>query len=107
MLATATGAIHRRVELPFKNITDAVEQRKKSDAVMQSRLPGIDESTWSTKNNKFLVNDHAIFEVPLGATAWLLLSDMIHHGGQLSRYIRPMGGKQPDIYAPSGDSRPH
>ena len=41
-----------------------------------------------------------------GATAWLLLMDSIHHRGQLSSYIRPMGGKQPDIYGPSGDSRP-
>ena len=28
----------------------------------------------------------------------------IHHRGQLSTYIRPMGGKVPSIYGPSGDN---
>lgn len=30
--------------------------------------------------------------------------DMIHHRGQLSTYIRPMGGKVPSIYGPSADT---
>jgi len=105
-LATASGAIHHRVELPFKNIADAVEQMKKSHAVAQSRLPGVDENTWSTKSNKFLVGNRVAFEAPLGATAWVLLLDMIHHRGQLSSYIRPMGGTHPNLYGPSADSRP-
>lgn len=28
----------------------------------------------------------------------------IHHRGQLSAYLRPMGGKVPGIYGPSGDN---
>ena len=104
-LATANGAIHHRMELPFKNITDAAEQMKNSGAALQSRLPGIDESTRSTKSNRFLVDDHVQFEAPLGSTAWALVSNMIHRG-QLSTCIRPMGGKHPDIYGPSGDSSP-
>jgi uncharacterized damage-inducible protein DinB len=28
----------------------------------------------------------------------------IHHRGQLSSYLRPMGAKVPSIYGPSGDS---
>jgi len=32
------------------------------------------------------------------------LKHSIHHRGQLSAYIRPMGGKVPGIYGPSGDS---
>jgi len=103
-LAIANGAIHHRIELPFKNISDAVEQMKKADAVAQSRVPGVDENTWATKSNKFMVGEHVAFEAPLGATAWVLLLDMIHHRGQLSSYIRPMGGKHPALYGPSGDS---
>jgi uncharacterized damage-inducible protein DinB len=34
---------------------------------------------------------------------WGLLFDAVHHRGQLSAYIRPMGGKVPSIYGPSGD----
>lgn len=106
-LAAGSGALHHRNELPFKNVADAVEQMKKSDAVTKSSFPRIDEDTWSTKNNKFMVGENVAFEASVGATAWLLLFDMIHHRGQLSSYIRPMGGKQPDIYGPSGDSPQH
>lgn len=37
---------------------------------------------------------------------WGFLHDMIHHRGQLTTYIRPMGGKVPGIYGPSGDEMP-
>ena len=33
----------------------------------------------------------------------LMLHHSAHHRGQLSVYIRPMGGKIPSIYGPSGD----
>ncbi len=39
-----------------------------------------------------------------GKMAWAMLLDLIHHRGQLSTYIRPMGGKVPSIYGPSADS---
>ena len=44
-----------------------------------------------------------IVEMP--AVNWILLetNHVIHHHGQLSVYIRPMGGKVPGIYGPSGD----
>jgi uncharacterized damage-inducible protein DinB len=33
----------------------------------------------------------------------LHLKHSIHHRGQLSAYLRPMGSKVPSIYGPSGD----
>jgi uncharacterized damage-inducible protein DinB len=35
--------------------------------------------------------------------AWGFLLDAVHHRGQLSTYLRPMGSKVPSIYGPSGD----
>ena len=35
--------------------------------------------------------------------AWGFLFDTIHHRGQLSTYLRPMGAKVPQIYGPSAD----
>lgn len=51
-----------------------------------------------TSNIKFVIWD-------LPALQFLPLSLMhaIHHRGQLSAYLRPMGGKVPSIYGPSGD----
>ena len=39
----------------------------------------------------------------MGDFLWYLFFDAIHHRGQLSTYIRPMGGQVPSIYGPSGD----
>jgi hypothetical protein len=35
--------------------------------------------------------------------AWGFLFDIIHHRGQLSTYLRPMGSTVPQIYGPSAD----
>jgi uncharacterized damage-inducible protein DinB len=35
----------------------------------------------------------------------MALKHSVHHRGQLSTYIRPMGGKVPGIYGPSADTR--
>ena len=40
---------------------------------------------------------------PSSAMAWSFLFDLVHHRGQISTYLRPMGSKVPQIYGPSGD----
>lgn len=35
--------------------------------------------------------------------AWGFLFDLVHHRGQLSTYLRPMGSTVPQIYGPSAD----
>lgn len=52
---------------------------------------------------KLLMGDQA-WTAPLGDMLWGYLFDMVHHRGQLSSYLRPMGGKVPAIYGPSADS---
>jgi uncharacterized damage-inducible protein DinB len=42
----------------------------------------------------------------LGSMAFGFMLDMIHHRGQLSTYLRAMGGTVPSIYGPSGDTQP-
>ena len=36
-------------------------------------------------------------------SAWGFLFDIIHHRGQLSTYLRPLGSTVPQIYGPSAD----
>ena len=40
---------------------------------------------------------------PASPMAWSFLFDMVHHRGQITTYLRPMGSKVPQIYGPSGD----
>jgi len=40
---------------------------------------------------------------PAAPMAWSFLFDIVHHRGQISTYLRPMGSTVPRIYGPSGD----
>ncbi len=44
-----------------------------------------------------------MFNLPGIEYARLMCNHSIHHRGQLSSYLRPMGAKVPQIYGPSGD----
>ena len=45
------------------------------------------------------------FTFPAVSYAGFQCIHSIHHRGQLSSYLRPMGGKVPSIYGPSADSK--
>ncbi len=46
--------------------------------------------------------------IPLSALMWNgVLFHTIHHRGQLTIYIRMMGGRVPSVYGPSGDENPY
>jgi len=55
------------------------------------------------KNVQFLYQGAVIMDVPATQFLWDFMFDAIHHRGQLSSYLRPMGGKVPSIYGPSAD----
>ena len=72
-------------------------------AELGERIGRLDEAAWQNKA-RFLVHGNLAREAPLGDLLWQMFFDSIHHRGQLSTYIRPMGGKVPSIYGPSGDN---
>jgi uncharacterized damage-inducible protein DinB len=75
---------------------------EKSAAAVNERLAKLDEAGWE-KKGRFLMTGAPAWEESMGAFVWGFLLDLIHHRGQLSTYIRPMGGKVPSIYGPSAD----
>jgi uncharacterized damage-inducible protein DinB len=40
---------------------------------------------------------------PAAPMAWSFLFDLVHHRGQLTTYLRPMGSTVPQVYGPSAD----
>ena len=42
-------------------------------------------------------------QTPASPMAWSFLFDIVHHRGQITTYLRPMGSTVPQIYGPSGD----
>jgi uncharacterized damage-inducible protein DinB len=81
-------------------LTSGYEQ---THAAIAQRVKGLDDAAWGKRAN-FSFMGHTVFDMPLGQILWALLFDGIHHRGQLSTYLRPMGSKVPSIYGPSADS---
>ena len=50
-----------------------------------------------------VVDFHGMFQVPAVAYVQLMINHSVHHRGQLSAYLRPMGGLVPSIYGGSAD----
>jgi uncharacterized damage-inducible protein DinB len=40
---------------------------------------------------------------PAAPMAWSVLFDIVHHRGQITTYLRPMGSTVPQVYGPSAD----
>jgi uncharacterized damage-inducible protein DinB len=57
------------------------------------------------KPGKFIFGGAPVWEDKVENMLWGYLFDMVHHRGQLSAYLRPMGGKVPAIYGPSADDQ--
>lgn len=66
------------------------------------KLQSIDDAKWSS-TARFLAGDKVVFSTSVGEMVWWILFDLIHHRGQLTAYLRPMGGKVPAVYGPSAD----
>lgn len=79
-----------------------IEQFDKAWDTLLKKIETMDEATWN-KTGRFVMNGQVRMEMPIGQFLWTFFFDAIHHRGQLSTYIRPMGGKVPSIYGPSGD----
>jgi len=66
------------------------------------RLHALDQSAWE-KEFRFVYGEYEISRGTGFHFAWEFLFDAVHHRGQLSTYLRPMGSTVPSIYGPSAD----
>jgi uncharacterized damage-inducible protein DinB len=69
---------------------------------LMHKVSAMPDHDWN-KNGKFVMGGRVIREQPVGQFLFGFHQDMIHHRGQLMAYIRPMGGRVPAVYGPSGD----
>jgi uncharacterized damage-inducible protein DinB len=98
-----TGTINHRMQVPFGSIDEAVRIFEEAHAQATPKLAALAESDWDAVGS-FLVQGNMIMQAPRRDLAWMLLLDGIHHRGQLSTYLRPMGATVPAIYGPSADT---
>ena len=84
-------------------LDEMLEMFERSSNELSELVAKMDEASWE-KTAKFYYDGKVVSEQPVGTFLWFILFDAIHHRGQLSAYLRPMGGKVPSIYGPSADS---
>jgi uncharacterized damage-inducible protein DinB len=90
------------VQTPAPALDKCAAAYEHNASELEKRLGKLDDAAWG-KKVQFLVDGKVVWEANLGDMLWGFLFDAIHHRGQLSSYIRPMGGKVPSIYGPSAD----
>jgi uncharacterized damage-inducible protein DinB len=97
-----TGKVDFKETEPAASLADILATYERNAAGVDERLLRLDAATWE-KKGQFLMGGVPVWEATIADFTWGFLFDAIHHRGQLSAYIRPMGGKVPSIYGPSGD----
>ena len=98
------GEIHWVERDPSGGFDQMIAHYQRHHSALAHRVAVLDDALW-LRTARFFENGHLAMEGSTGEIMWLLFFDAIHHRGQLSTYIRPMGGKVPSIYGPSGDER--
>jgi hypothetical protein len=83
-------------------IAESVVAFERNAGEIEKRLATLSDAAWD-KKAQFLMDGKVAWESPLGDMLFGFLFDAIHHRGQLSSYLRPMGAKVPSIYGPSAD----
>ena len=80
-----------------KTMKEVLESYEKQGATLPGRWQALPAERWDGRIEFF--GDQR----PAAPMAWSFLFDIVHHRGQISTYLRPMGSTVPQIYGPSGD----
>ena len=96
MLETLEVKPWKPVPMPasMKEITEKYSAQ--SDDIVK-RLTALPDAKWNGSLEFFGKQRSA------SGMAWSFLFDIVHHRGQITTYLRPMGSTVPQIYGPSGD----
>lgn len=76
---------------------DIVETCDRQSASIAARLARLSDARWDGALDFFGT------QRPASPMAWSFLFDIVHHRGQITTYLRPMGSTVPQIYGPSAD----
>ena len=97
-----TGTLDWKESPPPGDLGELIAIYNQNHIAMGYQLKKTDEAAW-VRQGKCIHEGHLLMQTPVRDILWLVLFDAIHHRGQHSAYIRPMGGKVPSIYGPSAD----
>jgi uncharacterized damage-inducible protein DinB len=87
---------------PPRRAAEIAAVYERSANAVNARLQQLDDAAWERKV-RMTMGESSAWEDTLSEMVWGFFFDAIHHRGQLSTYLRPMGGRVPSIYGPSAD----
>ncbi len=91
------------VEVPAPpTVKEVLETYDRHHDDITRRLHALNTERWERKV-PFVYQGQEVMSEPGYDNAWGFLFDMVHHRGQISTYLRPMGSTVPQIYGPSAD----
>ena len=82
---------------PPATMKEVLEVYEEQRVAMPQRWKALPDARWNGTLDFFGT------QRPAAPMAWSFLFDIVHHRGQISTYLRPMGSTVPQIYGPSGD----
>jgi uncharacterized damage-inducible protein DinB len=89
--------------LPPPTMPDMLEKFENGSRELIDQVSKMSEPSWEAIAH-FYFHGTLALEQPVGAFLWLNLFDAIHHRGQLTAYLHPMGATGvPTVYTPPAD----
>jgi uncharacterized damage-inducible protein DinB len=88
----------------FTTLHEMIAAYEQHHRDLAEKLSDLDDTTWNRPAWLTRGEQEIVLRDSVGGLLWIALFDGVHHRGQLSTYIRPMGGKVPSIYGPSADA---
>lgn len=95
--ALETGKAEWAPSPMLTTMKEVVEAYEKQGAGMAQRWKVLPAARWDGTLEFFGS------QRPASSMAWGFLFDIVHHRGQITTYLRPMGSTVPQIYGPSAD----
>jgi uncharacterized damage-inducible protein DinB len=88
---------------PPQSYTTMLAQFEGLSAALAVKLDHLSQAGWE-QTARLRAGRQIVMETSVGELLWLFHFDLIHHRGQLTTYLRPMGSKVPSIYGKSADT---
>ncbi|GAB1429180.1 hypothetical protein MASR2M18_00100 [Ignavibacteria bacterium] len=99
--AVEHGVINHRPMLEFAAPEEAARHYEASNKSLIEKIGALGDSEWNDKKVDFMLFGKKLFALTITEHCWHSLFGLIHHRGQLSAYLRPMGAVQTAVYGPT------
>jgi uncharacterized damage-inducible protein DinB len=87
----------------FGTLEQMISKYERDHEAFAAQLRALDDGSWNHQAWLIQGTQEILLKDTVGGLLWIALFDSVHHRGQLSTYVRPMGATVPSIYGPSAD----